>query len=63
LNWYTLQEIAEITQLLPSVCLLTQEVFVADIETTLHETSTLCADSLLSRQSLKIRLLLLSSQT
>jgi hypothetical protein len=57
-----LQEIAEVTQLLPAIRLLTQEVFVADIQTALHETTTLCAHPTQCSQATKIQFLLGSAK-
>jgi hypothetical protein len=54
----TLQQIAEERQLLTRERLLTHEVFVAKIQTLLHESSTLTADSQLSLQTSEVRFLL-----
>jgi hypothetical protein len=57
-----LQEIAEVTQLLPAIRLLTQEVFVANIQTALHETTALCANPTNCSQATKIQFLLGSAK-
>jgi hypothetical protein len=58
----TLQKIAEVAQLLPTIRLLTQEVFVADIQTLLHEIATGCTHGPQCAESLKVQFLLSSTQ-
>jgi hypothetical protein len=58
LNRDTLQQVAEERQLFSRERLLTHEVFVADIQATLHEIAALSADTQLSLQSLQIQFLL-----
>jgi hypothetical protein len=54
----TLQQVTEKRETLSRERLLTHEVFVADIQTALHEIATLSADTQLRLQSLQIRFLL-----